>query len=187
MNLEVEQKFAVPDELQLVEQLQLLGANFEPAIQQVDRYYAHPCRDFAQTDEALRIRRVGNENFVTYKGPKLDPTTKTRRELELPIPPGEDGDSQFSSLLEALGFQPVAEVRKTRRPGHVGWRGWQVEIALDQVEEVGNFVEFELQVEDRQLDEAQRCLASLASRLGLNESQRTSYLELLLAGRGAKP
>ena len=44
-----------------------------------------PCRDFAQTDEALRIRTVGDTSFVTYKGPKLDATTKTRRELELPL------------------------------------------------------------------------------------------------------
>ena len=53
----------------------------EPA-EQVDTYFSHPARDFAATDEALRIRSIDQENFVTYKGPKLDATTKTRREID---------------------------------------------------------------------------------------------------------
>ena len=85
MKLEVEQKFAVPDLGQLQTRLLELGAKAGEPQLQVDQYFAHPARDFAQTDEALRIRRIGQSNFVTYKGPKIDATTKTRRELELPL------------------------------------------------------------------------------------------------------
>ena len=67
-----------------------LGATIEPPVVQVDQYFAHPARDFAQTDEALRLRRVGKQNFITYKGSKIDATTKTRREIELPLAPGEE-------------------------------------------------------------------------------------------------
>jgi adenylate cyclase class 2 len=183
MPLEVEQKFAVSDRALLIRALESLGTTFDAAVQQIDRYYAHPCRDYVQTDEALRIRRVGNDNFVTYKGPKLDPTTKTRRELELPIAAGDEGDAQFASLLEALGFRPVTEVCKTRTTGHLDWEKWPVEIALDQVDEVGNFVELEIQADENRLEDAKRCLASLAERLGLINSLRVSYLELLLEAR----
>src|SRR6476660_6910682 len=115
MSYEVEQKHRVPDEAEFVARLQERGANLEKPIEQSDQYYAHPCRDFATTDEALRIRVVGDESFVTYKGPKLDKTTKTRREIELPLDPDDHEGSQFASLLAALGFTPVAVVRKRRR------------------------------------------------------------------------
>src|SRR3990172_1174758 len=113
MNLEVEQKHRVVDATSFLRRLAELGARLGPPIVQVDQYLNHPCRDFAQTDEALRIRTVGDATFVTYKGPKLDATSKTRHELELPIA-GRPGE--FSDLLTALGFKPVATVEKTRRP-----------------------------------------------------------------------
>ena len=52
----------------------------------------------------MRIRRVGNFHCVTYKGPKVDKTTKTRIEIELPLP-GEQGTlADWKRLLAVLGF-----------------------------------------------------------------------------------
>src|SRR6478609_7991933 len=115
MKYEVEQKHRVTDETALLARLQERSIQLEKPIEQSDQYFAHPCRDFATTDEALRIRVVGDKSFVTYKGPKLDKTTKTRREIELPLDPADHGGSRFASLLAALGFTPVAIVRKRRR------------------------------------------------------------------------
>src|ERR1700688_1176895 len=103
MHFEVEQKFRIREPAAWLANLKARHGLGEPEVQ-VDRYYAHPARDFAQTDEALRIRRIGQANYVTYKGPKLDTTTKTRRELELPLAPGDAGAAGFAELLEALGF-----------------------------------------------------------------------------------
>src|SRR5262245_49585825 len=85
MNFEVEQKHRVDDPDALIQTLATRGAALGPAIEQADTYFAHPSRDFAKTDEALRIRMVAGDGVVTFKGPKLDATTKTRREIELPI------------------------------------------------------------------------------------------------------
>ena len=137
-------------------------------------------RDFAHTDEALRIRRVDQKNYVTYKGPKIDRTTKTRQEIEIDLPPGEQGFAEFAALLAALGFRPVADVRKRRRTVALDWQQQQVEAALDRVEGVGTFVELEIMADDAGLDAARASLAELAARLGLQDSQRRSYLELLL-------
>src|SRR5690349_3622431 len=115
MQYEVEQKHRVTDEAELVARLQERGIHLEKPIEQSDQYFAHPCRDFAATDEALRIRIVGDKSFVTYKGPKLDTTTKTRHEIELALDPADRAGSQFASLLAFLGFTPVALVRKRRR------------------------------------------------------------------------
>jgi len=181
--LEVEQKFPVADAKELMAELARRGVAFGAPIAQADRYFNHPARDFAQTDEALRIRCVGESNFVTYKGPKLDATTKTRRELELPIAAGTQGRTEFGELLVALGFQPVAIVSKTRRPAHLPWHGRDVEIVLDDVTGLGTFVELELVVPAEQLAEAKAAILSLAIELKLGASERRSYLEMLLAAR----
>jgi adenylate cyclase class 2 len=148
-----------------------------------DQYFDHPCRRFAQTDEALRIRTIGSQSFVTYKGPKLDKTTKTRRELELPLPTGDDRNVEFAELLEALGFQAVAIVCKERRPFRITHAGCEVHGAYDIVGGIGEFIELELTADERGIDEAKRVIASLAQELDLGSSVRESYLELLLSSR----
>ena len=180
---EVEQKYRITaDQLPEIEtRLNALDPELRSAVIQVDTYFAHPQRDFGQTDEALRLRQVGEANFVTYKGPKIDASTKTRREIEFPLPPGPAGAEQFQELLTVLSFQPVLKVSKQRRPLLITWEHQQVEVALDSVRELGSFVELEISAEEQELDTARAALASLATHLGLKHPERTSYLELLLA------
>jgi adenylate cyclase class 2 len=180
MHWEVEQKFRLTDTSQLKSQLLALGAQFHPPLDQIDHYFRHPCRDFAQTDEALRLRQVGTESVITYKGPKIDPHTKTRRELELPLPPGPNTIEQFAELLAALGFTPVTAVKKRRLPATLAWDGFSVECAIDEVENAGTFAELEISAEDETLESARRSLADLAARLQLGPSERRSYLEMVL-------
>ena len=184
--IEVEHKYPVSNRAVLKQRLLDLGAVAETIHLQVDRYYAHPARDFAATDEALRIRRIGEQNFVTYKGPKLDATTKTRREIELPLSAHESGAADFAALLDALGFKVVAEVRKERSTLHLDWQGRKVELALDEVQDVGSFIELELVVEESEVPQAKAALAGLAKRLELTGSERRSYLELLLEKKWIK-
>jgi adenylate cyclase class 2 len=179
MAYEVEMKFPVADMRALEARLAGLGAKVSPPQSEVDVYFAHPARDFAQTDEALRIRRQGSANFITYKGPKIDATTKTRREIDLPLPPGQQAAATWTSLLEALGFSAVGEVQKIRRKAHVDWQGGRVEASLDEVQRLGLFVELELVVEPAEVEAAKACIASLAEALRLEGGERRSYLELL--------
>src|SRR5262245_15667896 len=127
MHWEVEQKFRLTAPETVRSELLALGVHFEPAITQVDRYFQHPVRDFAKTDEALRLRQVGERNFITYKGPKIDPLTKTRRELELPLPDGPAITNQYAELLMALGFSPAGTVRKARQVGKISRQGKNIE------------------------------------------------------------
>lgn len=183
MAYEVEQKFPVADLSAVASRLTALGATISAPKQEADLYFAHPAKNFAQTDEALRIRRKGQANYVTYKGPKIDATTKTRREIDLPVAEGEEAAGLWRQLFEALSFTPVVEVRKSRRKAFVVWQGRRVECSLDEVEGVGTYVELELIVETEGLDAARSCIASLAAALGLAISERQSYLELLLTKR----
>ena len=182
LELEVEQKFRVIDPTAARESLLALGVDplASTPMEQIDLYYAHPARDFAQTDEALRIRSVGDANCITYKGPKLDATTKTRRELEIPLADGRPTAAVWGEMLVALGFRPVLEVRKLRRSQTLSFRGRDVEIAWDEVAGLGTFIELEFSADEQSLDEAKNCLAELATKLGLSDSERRSYLEMLL-------
>ncbi len=183
MLFEVELKFSVPDLAAFAQRLAGLNVSIASAQSETDLYFAHPAQDFAQTDEALRLRRKGEANYITYKGPKIDATTKTRREIELPLGPGGDSFQSWKSLLEAVGFRPVAEVHKSRRKAAIPWQGRTVEASLDEVEGVGTFVEFELVVEEHEVEPARLCIISLAQSLGLTNGERRSYLEMLLEGK----
>jgi adenylate cyclase, class 2 len=180
MRYEVEQKHVVADESHLFERLAERGVEVGPRVEQMDRYFAHPCRDFSKTDEALRIRTVGDKSFVTFKGPKIDTTTKTRLEIELPLDASDRDGAKFGELLESLGFKSVAVVRKRRRKFEVDSGGRKVEGALDEVEHVGQYVELELVAEKSELDDAKRIVSALATELKLGAVERRSYLEMLL-------
>jgi adenylate cyclase class 2 len=188
---EVEQKFRIADPAAIEKRLAALAARFREPVEQIDRYFAHPCRDFAQTDEALRLRRVGDEVAVTWKGPRLDSAAKTRRELELgvaavpPLPGGPcDGQAaldRWTDLLEALGFRRVRDVAKRRWPARVLWQGTEVEVARDTVAGLGEFLELELLAAEGEVPRAAAAIESLAHELGCGEQERRSYLELLIA------
>lgn len=137
-----------------------------------DRYFQHPCRDFGRTDEALRLSIRAGRTSLTYKGPKLDATTKARVEIDVPVADGEAA----ASLLEALGFQEVAVLRKRR----ARYAADGFEVALDEVPELGVFVELERQMPpDTDRRRAEADARALLAAWGLHATERRSYLELL--------
>lgn len=180
MTYEVELKFPLLSTASVLARLDELNAQPHEPVTQYDRYFSHPQRDFAQTDEALRIRTVDERSAVTYKGPLADKRTKTRREIEVPLQDGPDHARRFGDLLRALGFREFATVRKRRIVYHLDWEAWPLELALDEVDQLGTFLEIEILAEDEQRDAACDSILRLAERLGLENSERKSYLCLLL-------
>ncbi|WP_158056419.1 class IV adenylate cyclase [Halorussus halophilus] len=160
------------------EQLDAQNATPVDHVTQIDTYYSAPHRDFAETDEALRIReetpRESNSfTEVTYKGPLADAKSKTRREIETVVECADD----MGAILEALDFEPAAEVRKERE--RFALDGYTV--TLDSVEGLGEFVEVETEAED--IDPAREGAFDVLRSLGLDPDDQiqTSYLGLLLA------
>jgi adenylate cyclase class 2 len=168
--LEIEAKARVDDLEEVREAVLRKGGVFVKKEVQRDMYFAHPERDFAHTDEALRIRESGGKFYITYKGPKLDERTKTREELEVEVLEPEKAEE----ILARLGFRRVQEVKKTREsyilPGYT--------VMLDRVEGLGTFVEVEKEAEEYRPEE----LLDFFGALGIKQEQmeRRSYLELLL-------
>src|SRR4029077_11878574 len=64
--LEVEVKYRAPTGISLEERILALGAEPVEEREDADAYFNAPHRDFARTDEAFRLRRIGPANFLTY-------------------------------------------------------------------------------------------------------------------------
>lgn len=155
-----------------------LGATFLGEGAEEDLYFDHPQRSFRETDEALRVRIGGEGGVLTYKGPKLDPVSKSREELEVKV-----GDWRtLRDILLRLGFREVGRVRKSRERYRL--RGFLV--CLDKVEGLGEFVEVEGMAEGDHHDLLQEAL-SLMVDLGVEGPWiRTSYLEMLFDKAGGR-
>ena len=172
--IEVEIKLPLKDKEGVRSKLKELGAHPIGAEKQTDIYYNAPHRNLAKTDEALRIR-FGKDASLTYKGPKLDKTSKTREEIMVSI---ADAD-QTSAILKALSFDEVARITKHRE----AYRLDDFTITIDDVFDLGTFMEIETAVpEGKDYRSAQDRVFGLLGRLGLRKEDtvRESYLELIL-------
>jgi adenylate cyclase class 2 len=171
--IEVEVKVRA-DHSKLLPTLEKIGSIKVGVEHQSDTYLAAPHRNFAKTDEALRIRSVDDNSVLTYKGPKLDGISKTREELETPV-----DEVIIIKILNTLGFSKAEVVRKRREIFKAG----EIIICLDEVEGLGEFLELEIAVENEKELEASRAkLFELLKQFGFEEkdSIRTSYLEMVL-------
>lgn len=168
--LEIEAKARI-NRRKIKRKLLKLGAKFLKKEEHEDIYFNHPSRDFAQTDEALRIRRTGKDFYLTYKGPKLDKLTKTREEHEVKI----SGFEEVREIFKKMKFREVAAIRKKRE--YYALENFIV--ALDEVEGLGSFIEVEKKAERYNPKE----IIAFIKKLGVEESslERRSYLELMLA------
>jgi adenylate cyclase class 2 len=154
------------------------NARFCGRIHEHDIYYNAPHRDFGVTDEAIRVRYTNDHAVVTYKGAKIKTSgLKAREELNTVV----DSGAVFEQMLDRLGFTRTTEVNKWRE----NYRLSNAAIMLDEVEDLGTFVEIEILAEDENSNTAAR-IEEIAKEIGVcGEPIIASYLELLLSKRSA--
>lgn len=180
MHNEIEMKYRVEDFSEL---LNILNKNLEDldGETQTDIYYQHPCKDLMVAGRFLRVRTIkykkhdGKEytsQFLSYKGNR---TGMARPELEIGL-----SISAADELLQQLDFTPFLSVIKTRKKFYTYELGICVYVCLDDVRDLGKFVELEIILEhgeDR--NKAERAIESLAAKLNLTQAQYQGYAEML--------
>ena len=166
--MEIEIKCYCDDDENVKSLLSEMGAEFICKRFESDIYFNHPAKDFKDSDEALRLRAIGEKTIITYKGPMASKITKARIEHETEV---EDYAS-MKNILESLGFTPSGVIEKERFI--YSFNG--MEISIDYVDGLGTFVEIEKIGELK--DEIEQELFTIAERLGLNKFERRSYLVL---------
>ena len=176
--LEVELKVKVQSLEPVRRQLLEKGAVCSGRIHEHDIYYNAPHRDFGVTDEAVRVRYTNDHAVVTYKGARIKKFgLKAREELNTAVESGE----VFETMLNRLGFTKTTEVNKWRE----NYRFSDAAISLDEVDELGPFVEIEIMAEDENSNAAV-LIQRIAKEIGVSgEPILASYLELLLSKRSA--
>jgi adenylate cyclase class 2 len=171
--IEVEQKYALrnPDALRAT----LTGRGAKPgtSTRQIDTYYNAPHRDFLApqaVSEWLRIRREDNGaaslNFKVWH--PVEALTKTHAdEYET----GVTDPEAVHRMLASLGFTEMITVDKTREDWHLDGDTPTV-IAIDTIDQLGTFVEFEFKGEATDTDDAIRQLTNLIDGLNADLGDR---------------
>lgn len=164
--IEVEVKAPVEDLDMIEDMLISIGGRFIKEQIQKDTYFNAPDRNFAETDEALRIREIDGETHLTYKGPKQSLKTKTRMEIEFQV------EAEMSDVLDKLGYKARGFVEKKRRVFKMD----DLTVVLDKVEGVGQYIEIE-----STNPEDEEAIFTILGKLGVKKESWTlkSYLELL--------
>jgi len=191
--IEVEIKVKISDPNQVMKRFEENKGVYKISLHHEDTYFNMPkgLRDFKQTDEALRLRKSIEFNrdnkaiaqiihyFITYKGKKIDKTTKTREEIEVKISEIED----MKNLLKLLGFREVFTVVKERELYEFLFKDVRIEALIDYLPILKqHFVEVELMTESYEdIEKSRKILFQFLEKFGVNkeESIRKSYLELI--------
>lgn len=176
MPLEIEMKFRV-DGFADIEKKLSRGSDPHEDVE-TDTYYAHPCRDFKSTGEALRIRSKDDSEYVLcYKSGKNAGGVKSKREIEIPVE-GKDV-AQLHDIFYALGFTESITVEKWRRSYFRTAAGFDVTVCLDDVKDLGEFVEVEIVCEEENRVGAERVVRQVASKLGLTNPVTQGYAAMM--------
>jgi len=86
----------------------------------------------------------------------------------------------MGNILTSLGFIPVATVTKRRKYYRLG----DFFISLDEVHDLGSFIEIEIPVKNsKNYEEKVESILKIIEKLGLDRTTtiRESYLEMILA------
>lgn len=178
--IEVEIKLPVKKKVQLENDLIALGFAKGKLVKESDIYFNSENYDLRERDSALRIRTcedAKNESIVTtitYKGPKLDTVSMTRKEVETEVSDAK----AFLEIFKGMGYYPLLPLRKSRQYYHRE----DMTACVDNVEHLGDFLELEVLVskeEEREL--ALQQIEAVLHELGHDtaETTRTSYLSML--------
>ncbi|MFX1398042.1 MAG: class IV adenylate cyclase [Promethearchaeota archaeon] len=192
--IEVEIKVKILDSDKIKNEFIRKKGTYKCSLVHEDTYFKMPegLRDFQETDEALRIRKSTEFNkydentkqqvryFLTYKGPKINLYTKTRKEIESLI---KEGDKVFE-IFKLLGFREVYTVKKEREMYLFEYKHSEIEALIDYIPILDTyFLEVESQVESpNDSEEIQDLLFNFLAELGIKKEQsiRKSYLELVM-------
>jgi len=181
-HVEVELKFPVLNSQELVKKLNSLAQHDKSDFQK-DTYYIPKHRNFLETtpvSEWLRLREAKGKFSINYKNwhKDKDPKSVSCDEFETKI---EDLDA-LRKIFASLNFEEVITVEKARNT----WMYKDVEIAIDSIKELGDFIELEAKGNFNNVEEAKAHLYAVLKELNaqLGPQDFKGYPYSLLEKRG---
>jgi len=191
--IEVEIKVKISDPELMRKRFKEKQGIYKFSLMHEDTYFNMPkgLRDFKKTDEALRLRKSikfikdnkwedqEKEVYFTYKGKKIDKSTKTREEIDLKI----EDYGKMKRILTLLGFKEVLSVKKERELFKFDYKNYSIEALIDYLPILNqHFIEVEYLTDSlEKIKEIQEVLFDFLSLFNIKkeDSIQKSYLELV--------
>ena len=132
---EVEVKAVLRDKNAVMQKLQDLGCKFSKELHQIDYVFIPGNLDFPPPlgTAVLRVRKQNDKSIFTLKISQASNQDSLEKELEI-----SDGDKMIE-VIKLLGYKPVPTAEKRR----IKTNFKDMEIVLDRVEQLGEFIEVE--------------------------------------------
>jgi len=150
--IELEEKYYCENPDSLISMISSLGFKLSNNIHEVDEYFTDINSVYIEDRTCLRIRKVDNKNMeLTFKGKSKEFTNffaKTENNMILSI----DDYNNIVELLSSLGYYSYTIVDKQRKIYTKLQDGLTYNILVDEIIDLGGFVEFELVSSDIDAD-----------------------------------
>ena len=177
---EVEVKARVKDMAALRSALESDGCVFSSPVTQKDTVYTpndvavHPVPAGVNV---LRLREQNGKCKITLKQPRVNELDCL--EVEFPV----EQPDQVLEMFKLLGFREFSVSQKTRVKGN--WKG--LEVCLDVVENLGEFIELEKLAEKGDPVQIQKELFGMLAQFGITEADQVHHgYDILLAKKQGK-
>jgi len=181
MNIEVEIKIAISNFEEIKAKVSEVGKLIK-SIHQIDEYYVPSHRDFfaqkPHPTEWLRIRTNPDKIIFEYDksiNKKANGEQECAEEYETEILNADE----FRKILKFLDFKYVVTVDKQREY----WDCGDLEIALDKIKDLGDFIEVEAKGNFENSERAKEACLKFLNNLGINNTDdfdKKGYPVLLL-------
>ena len=166
---EIEVKAKVSNLPSLLKKLEEIGCTLSTPISQVDRIFIPLTASIPTSpgEAALRIREQDGKYLYTVKQTKSNDLDCIEKEIEV-------SKEQATILLETfplIRFREVESVKKIRRKTKYK----ELEICIDEVEELGTFIEVEKLSDEENGEQIQEELFVFLESLGVKREERVLH------------
>ena len=170
---EIEIKVKIDDKDHIIRELEKQGCKFSDEKHQIDTIFLDKsAKDFNIKPGmiVLRIRTIGDKHLITLKQRGVQSIES--KEIEF----GVSDSSLCKELIENLGYKEMVTVDKKRIT--TKYKGYN--ICIDEVKDLGCFIEIEIYDKNIPINEANQLLLNLVKELNLDITRRNlkgySYL-----------
>ena len=181
-NIEIEIKFPLKNVEQVASFLNNSAEKKTDKATQVDTYFTPAHKNFLEPNypfQWLRVREINEAVILNYKHfyPENEKKTDYCDEFEVNM-----DKPTIKNILERLEFKKLVEVKKER----VSWMYKGVEVSIDRIKELGEFIELEITTHFDDPKTAKEHLYKLVEEIGamVGEEDYRGYPFMLLKKQG---
>lgn len=166
---EIEVKAKLENRQEVIEKLKNLGCVFDEPVIQKDVVYVKnigSLETFKANDIFLRIRTTNNSKiFFTVKKRMVNDLDALEYETEI------SSKEEMESALLLMGYKAAVWINKSRLTTHYQ----NCEIDIDEVDNLGEFIEIEKLAEDGNSEQIQDGLFNILISLGIKPKNRVAH------------